>query len=302
MADPERDFGMVYNEQGYIQILQSPFFDVDPEVDHTIEGYVARILDTIVLAVEEQLGTVQWRIALDPQYRTDGKSRIRQSSSAARLWEFLGGILLNMTLKAPYYWVSFLDTPKEQEKKGKLSKNKQGKSTAEKAKLMANTKMPKKAHVKVDKKAISDKYLDDDSDEDEDEDDNDPEEDSDENEDIVDSSGNSSEEERDDSSSSESTPEMIVYDKKRKSDSSSKSPIREKKAKVVTPVENNKIGGYGKKAQVHVATPRPAKQGGKPQQSSKSSGPVTFKSRNRTFNSENTFQAHRKSKYVGAGK
>ncbi|KAL0923043.1 hypothetical protein M5K25_007086 [Dendrobium thyrsiflorum] len=50
-------------EEGYIQILQSPFFDVDLEIDHTIEGYVARILDTIVLAVEEQLGTVEWRLA-----------------------------------------------------------------------------------------------------------------------------------------------------------------------------------------------------------------------------------------------
>ncbi|KAL0927003.1 hypothetical protein M5K25_003263 [Dendrobium thyrsiflorum] len=67
MADPERDFGMVYDEKGFIQILQSPFFDVDPEVDHAVEGYVARILDTIVLAVEEQLGTVEWRLASDPQ-------------------------------------------------------------------------------------------------------------------------------------------------------------------------------------------------------------------------------------------
>ncbi|KAL0903555.1 hypothetical protein M5K25_027943 [Dendrobium thyrsiflorum] len=67
MADPERGFGMVYDEQGYIQVLQSPFFDVDPEVDHIVEGYVARILDTIVLAVEEQLGTVERRFAADPR-------------------------------------------------------------------------------------------------------------------------------------------------------------------------------------------------------------------------------------------
>ncbi|KAL0922915.1 hypothetical protein M5K25_006945 [Dendrobium thyrsiflorum] len=67
MADPERDFGMVYDDQGFIQILQSLFFDVDPEVDHTVEEYVARILDTIVLAVEEQLGTVEWRLASDPK-------------------------------------------------------------------------------------------------------------------------------------------------------------------------------------------------------------------------------------------
>ncbi|KAL0918869.1 hypothetical protein M5K25_010914 [Dendrobium thyrsiflorum] len=61
MADSERDFGMVYDEQCYVQILHSTFFDVDPDTDHTIEGYVARILDTLVDAIEEQLGVVQWR-------------------------------------------------------------------------------------------------------------------------------------------------------------------------------------------------------------------------------------------------
>ncbi|KAL0910032.1 hypothetical protein M5K25_020959 [Dendrobium thyrsiflorum] len=66
MADLERDFGMIYDEQGYVQILHSTFFDVDPEIDHTIEGYVARILDTLVDAVEDQLGNVQWYLASDP--------------------------------------------------------------------------------------------------------------------------------------------------------------------------------------------------------------------------------------------
>ncbi|KAL0904056.1 hypothetical protein M5K25_026128 [Dendrobium thyrsiflorum] len=68
MADPERDFGMAYNEQGcYVHILHSTFFDVDPEVDHTVQGYIDRILDTLVDAVEEQLGTVEWRLAADPK-------------------------------------------------------------------------------------------------------------------------------------------------------------------------------------------------------------------------------------------
>ncbi|KAL0916669.1 hypothetical protein M5K25_014197 [Dendrobium thyrsiflorum] len=68
MADPEQDFGMAYDEQGYVHILHSTFFDVDPEVDHTLQGYVERILDTLVDAVEEQLGTVEWRIAADPNF------------------------------------------------------------------------------------------------------------------------------------------------------------------------------------------------------------------------------------------
>ncbi|KAL0903945.1 hypothetical protein M5K25_026009 [Dendrobium thyrsiflorum] len=53
MADPKRDFGMVYDEQAYVQILNSTFFDVDPEIDHTLEGYVERIFDTLVDAIEE---------------------------------------------------------------------------------------------------------------------------------------------------------------------------------------------------------------------------------------------------------
>ncbi|KAL0907247.1 hypothetical protein M5K25_025805 [Dendrobium thyrsiflorum] len=67
MADPERDFGMTYDEQGYVHILHSTFFDVDMEVDYTVQGYVDRILDTLVDAVEEQLGTVEWRLATDPK-------------------------------------------------------------------------------------------------------------------------------------------------------------------------------------------------------------------------------------------
>ncbi|KAL0927570.1 hypothetical protein M5K25_001753 [Dendrobium thyrsiflorum] len=67
MADPERDFGMAYDEQGYVSILHSTFFDVDPEVDHTAQGYLDRIFDTLIDAVEEQLGTVEWRLAPDPK-------------------------------------------------------------------------------------------------------------------------------------------------------------------------------------------------------------------------------------------
>ncbi|KAL0928019.1 hypothetical protein M5K25_002252 [Dendrobium thyrsiflorum] len=68
MADPERDFGIAYDDQGLIQILQSPFFDIDPEVDHTVNDYIDRILETVVLAVEEQLGAVEWRLAADPNF------------------------------------------------------------------------------------------------------------------------------------------------------------------------------------------------------------------------------------------
>ncbi|KAL0915794.1 hypothetical protein M5K25_013250 [Dendrobium thyrsiflorum] len=66
MTDPERDFGILYDDQGFIQILQSPFFDVDPEVEHTVNDYIERILETVVMAIEDQLGTVEWRLATSP--------------------------------------------------------------------------------------------------------------------------------------------------------------------------------------------------------------------------------------------
>ncbi|KAL0915675.1 hypothetical protein M5K25_016110 [Dendrobium thyrsiflorum] len=92
MADPERDFGIVYDDQGFIQILQSPFFDVDPEVDHTVIEYIARILDTVALAVEDQLGTVEWRLATDPKMQrsrgqfVSSKSKPEDVTSAVINW------------------------------------------------------------------------------------------------------------------------------------------------------------------------------------------------------------------------
>ncbi|PKU84590.1 Histone deacetylase HDT1 [Dendrobium catenatum] len=68
---------------------------------------------------------------------------------------------------------------------------------------------------------------------------------------------------------------------KRKADSASKTPVPEKKAKLVTPAGTQKTGGDGKKS-VHIATPHPSKLGGKPQQSPKSGGTAACKSCNRS--------------------
>ncbi|KAL0908159.1 hypothetical protein M5K25_022633 [Dendrobium thyrsiflorum] len=67
MADPDHDSRIVFDEQGYVHILHSTFFDVNPRIDHTVEAYVERILDTLVEAIDEQPGNVQWHIASDPQ-------------------------------------------------------------------------------------------------------------------------------------------------------------------------------------------------------------------------------------------
>ncbi|KAL0909499.1 hypothetical protein M5K25_020373 [Dendrobium thyrsiflorum] len=53
MADPEVDHEFVYNEEGFIDLLRSPFFDFNPEVDDFVEEYVERILFTLADFIKE---------------------------------------------------------------------------------------------------------------------------------------------------------------------------------------------------------------------------------------------------------
>ncbi|KAL0910272.1 hypothetical protein M5K25_021236 [Dendrobium thyrsiflorum] len=62
MADPEHDHGFVYDIQGRVDLLQSPFFDLNLEVDDTVDNYVHRILFTLVPSIEELLPSGQWQI------------------------------------------------------------------------------------------------------------------------------------------------------------------------------------------------------------------------------------------------
>ncbi|PKU67513.1 hypothetical protein MA16_Dca016237 [Dendrobium catenatum] len=58
--------GLTCDEDGFIDIIQSTFFDVNTRVDHTAEDYIERILDTLVEAIEEQFKGVEWRISTAP--------------------------------------------------------------------------------------------------------------------------------------------------------------------------------------------------------------------------------------------
>lgn len=97
--------------------------------------------------------------------------------------------------------------------------------------------------------------------------------------------------------SDEETPNKAKPSKKRAAESAAKTPVADKKAKA-TPQKTN-----SKKAGDHVATPHPAKQGGKAsankpnQQTPKSVGSHACKSCNRTFNSENALESHSKAKH-----
>ncbi|KAL0916591.1 hypothetical protein M5K25_014118 [Dendrobium thyrsiflorum] len=69
MANPEQDHRFVYNEQGHVDILNSPFFDVNPEVDQTVKEYIERITFTLAAAIKDQLSSVQWQIDSNTGFR-----------------------------------------------------------------------------------------------------------------------------------------------------------------------------------------------------------------------------------------
>ncbi|KAL0923461.1 hypothetical protein M5K25_007519 [Dendrobium thyrsiflorum] len=67
MADLEVDHGFIYNEQGFVDILRSPFFDFTPEVDDSVKEYMERIIFTLFSSIEEQVCNVQWQITSKPK-------------------------------------------------------------------------------------------------------------------------------------------------------------------------------------------------------------------------------------------
>ncbi|KAI0519926.1 hypothetical protein KFK09_007388 [Dendrobium nobile] len=63
MADPDTDYDITWDEDGYVDILQSTFFDVNPRVDFTIEDYFERTLIYLVEAIDEHFEGIEWRIS-----------------------------------------------------------------------------------------------------------------------------------------------------------------------------------------------------------------------------------------------
>ncbi|KAL0924054.1 hypothetical protein M5K25_004859 [Dendrobium thyrsiflorum] len=62
MADPEVNHGFIYDHQGLVDILRSSLFDMNLEVDNTVEDYVDRILFTLAPSIEEHLLSGHWRL------------------------------------------------------------------------------------------------------------------------------------------------------------------------------------------------------------------------------------------------
>ncbi|KAL0918829.1 hypothetical protein M5K25_010870 [Dendrobium thyrsiflorum] len=66
MADPNLDHGFVFDDQGLVDVLHSPFFDIDFENDHTVEEYVDRILFSLATAIDQRRPPVQWQLSHPP--------------------------------------------------------------------------------------------------------------------------------------------------------------------------------------------------------------------------------------------
>ncbi|KAL0925847.1 hypothetical protein M5K25_004218 [Dendrobium thyrsiflorum] len=62
MADPEVDHGFLYDDQGLVDILRSPFFDPNPEVDDTVDDYIECIIFTLAPSIKEHIPSGQWTI------------------------------------------------------------------------------------------------------------------------------------------------------------------------------------------------------------------------------------------------
>ncbi|KAL0908253.1 hypothetical protein M5K25_022738 [Dendrobium thyrsiflorum] len=60
MGDPDMDHGFYYDEQGRVDILHSPFFDVSFGNDPTADEYVERIIYQLTLAIEDQIPARRW--------------------------------------------------------------------------------------------------------------------------------------------------------------------------------------------------------------------------------------------------
>ncbi|KAL0920258.1 hypothetical protein M5K25_009379 [Dendrobium thyrsiflorum] len=66
MGDPANDHGFLYDEQGMVDILNSPFFDVSFGNDRTADEYVDRVIYQLTLTIEDRLPQGPWYIVSNP--------------------------------------------------------------------------------------------------------------------------------------------------------------------------------------------------------------------------------------------
>ncbi|KAL0915684.1 hypothetical protein M5K25_016121 [Dendrobium thyrsiflorum] len=100
MADPEVNHGFVYDVNGRIDVLRSPYFDPYPGGDLTVGGYLNRIRYQLAWAIEDLLPIGRWTIKgrrPSPPPPPPSSPSLRVSCAAyLGLIAFLAGILGNM--------------------------------------------------------------------------------------------------------------------------------------------------------------------------------------------------------------
>ncbi|KAL0920439.1 hypothetical protein M5K25_009577 [Dendrobium thyrsiflorum] len=79
---PANDHGFIYNDQGKVDIIKSPFFDFSPEVDQSVEEYVDRIVFQLAASIDEQLSYVQWLVDGNTKKFTNVKNLPMPTSSS----------------------------------------------------------------------------------------------------------------------------------------------------------------------------------------------------------------------------
>ncbi|PKU77751.1 hypothetical protein MA16_Dca005583 [Dendrobium catenatum] len=62
MADPEFEWGLVFNADRNLNILRSPFFDVGFEDDATVGDYLDRVVPTLASVIDRQRPSYDWSI------------------------------------------------------------------------------------------------------------------------------------------------------------------------------------------------------------------------------------------------
>ncbi|KAI0507427.1 hypothetical protein KFK09_013552 [Dendrobium nobile] len=66
MEDPELEWGLVFDADGSLNILRSPFFDVGFEDDATVGDYLDRVVPTLASVIDRQLPNYDWSLDSQP--------------------------------------------------------------------------------------------------------------------------------------------------------------------------------------------------------------------------------------------
>ncbi|PKU86750.1 hypothetical protein MA16_Dca020797 [Dendrobium catenatum] len=81
MADPELEWGIVFDAQGNLDVYRSPFFDAGFESDEdTVGDYLDRILPTLIQVIDKHYPPSKWIIDSHPSTSPEPASFPAKSS------------------------------------------------------------------------------------------------------------------------------------------------------------------------------------------------------------------------------